>query len=202
LQSVKVQILTRRTKAAPMKNPLRERVFHQPGRSDELFEFRHDLEEVAYQAVVGYLEDRRIFILVDRNDHLGILHARQVLDGTGDADRDIQLRRDDLAGLADLHVVGHEAGIDGSARSAYRGAKLVGQRVQVLEVVAVAHAAAAGNDDLGSGQFGAIRLGQLFADEGGDALVAGTGDLLDGSGTAFGIDRIEAGGTHGNDLDG
>src|SRR5690606_1115939 len=79
-------------------NPLRERVFRRASRSDELFELRHDLEQIAYQAVVGHLEDRRFFVLVDRNDHLGVLHARQVLDGTGDADRDVQLRCDDLAG--------------------------------------------------------------------------------------------------------
>src|SRR5690606_40384440 len=40
-------------------NPLRERVFRRASRSDELFELRHDLEQIAYQAVVGHLEDRR-----------------------------------------------------------------------------------------------------------------------------------------------
>ena len=36
-------------------------------------------------------------------------------------------RRDDLAGLSDLVVVGHEAGIDRRARRAERGVQLVGE---------------------------------------------------------------------------
>src|SRR5690606_13809805 len=56
-------------------------------------QLRPDLEQVAYQAVVGYLEDRCFLVRVDRDDHLGVLHARQVLDGTGDAHGDVQLRR-------------------------------------------------------------------------------------------------------------
>src|SRR2546427_1765476 len=44
--------------------------------------------------------------LVDRHDHLGVLHAGQVLDGARDAQGDVQLRRHDLAGLANLQVVG------------------------------------------------------------------------------------------------
>ena len=73
----------------------------------ELFgELGHELEQVADQAVVGDLEDRRLLVLVDRDDHLAVLHPGQVLDGAGDADRDVELGRHDLAGLADLPVVG------------------------------------------------------------------------------------------------
>src|SRR5690606_18990000 len=64
------------------------------------FQFRHDLEQVADQADVGDLEDRRLGILVDGDDGAGVLDAGEVLDGTGNADRHVQLRRDDLAGLA------------------------------------------------------------------------------------------------------
>jgi hypothetical protein len=39
----------------------------------------------------GELEDRGFGVLVDRDDRLGRLHARAVLDGTGDADRDVEL---------------------------------------------------------------------------------------------------------------
>ena len=70
-----------------------------------------DLEQVAHQADVGHLEDRRLAILVDGDDGARVLDARQVLDGTGDADRHVQLRRDDLAGLPDLHLVGRVAGV-------------------------------------------------------------------------------------------
>jgi len=50
----------------------------------ELFQlFGHlgdGLEEVGDQAVVGDGENRRLFVLVDRDDDLGILHPGQMLD--------------------------------------------------------------------------------------------------------------------------
>ena len=111
-------------------------------------QLRHDLEQVADQAVIGDLEDRRLLVLVDGDDDLAVLHAGQVLDGAGDADGDVELGRHDLAGLADLVVVGHEAGVDRGARGADGGAELVGERLEHLEVLARAHAAAARDDDL------------------------------------------------------
>src|SRR5690606_31052234 len=164
-------------------------------------QLRYDLEQIAHQAVIGYLEDRRFLVLVDRNNDLGVLHARQVLDGTGDADGDVQLRRNDLAGLADLHVVGYEAGVHRGTRGTDTGAQLVGQFVQHLEVVAVLHAAATGDHDLGTGQFGTVGLGQLLADEGGGAGVVGGADGFNGGTAPFGGDGVEAGGAHGDDLD-
>src|SRR5437763_9656378 len=55
---------------------------------------RHDLEQVADDAVVGDLEDRRVGILVDGDDRARALHADEMLDRAGDAEREIQLRRD------------------------------------------------------------------------------------------------------------
>ena len=75
-------------------------------RSERRGQLRHDLEEVGDETVVGNLENRRFRSFADRHDHLRILHAGQMLDGAGDADGDIELRGDDLAGLADLIVVG------------------------------------------------------------------------------------------------
>ena len=51
-------------------------------------------------------------------------------------------RRDDLAGLADLHIVWHEAGVDGGAGGAHVRVQLVGQLVQQLEVLPGFQAAA------------------------------------------------------------
>src|SRR5258706_14269674 len=62
-------------------------------------QFLHELEQVADEPVVGDAEDRCLRVLVDRDDHLRILHAGEVLDGARDACRDVQLRSDDLAGL-------------------------------------------------------------------------------------------------------
>jgi signal transduction histidine kinase/DNA-binding response OmpR family regulator len=50
-------------------------------------QLRHDLEQVADQADVGDLEDRRFGVLVDRDDGAGVLDAGEVLDRAGDADR-------------------------------------------------------------------------------------------------------------------
>ncbi len=90
----------------------------------------HDLEQVADQADVGDLEDRRFLVLVDGDDDFGILHPREMLDRARNADRDIDLRRDDLAGLADLIIVGRLARIDRGAAGADPGAELVGERVE------------------------------------------------------------------------
>ncbi|KWV77025.1 hypothetical protein PFL603g_02407 [Pseudomonas fluorescens] len=124
-----------------------------------------------------------------------------MLDRAGDTDGDVQLWRNDFTGLADLHIVGYEACVNGRAGSADRSAQLVGQGVQVLEVVTVLHATAAGNDDLGSGQLRAVRLGQLFANKAGSASVVGSGNGFNGSRTTFSGNRVKTGGTHGDDFD-
>ena len=71
----------------------------------------------------------------------------------------------------------------------------------MLEVITVLHATAAGNDDLGRGQFRTIGLGQLFADEARLAGIVGRADGFHRSRTAFGGNGIETGGAHGDDLD-
>src|ERR1700682_2626722 len=52
-------------------------------------QLRHDLEEIADDAVVGHLEDRCFLVLVDRHDGLAVLHAGEMLDRAGNADGDI-----------------------------------------------------------------------------------------------------------------
>src|SRR5436853_2330297 len=101
------------TRSAPMS--LRSWEGSDPARGSSsklLCQLGDDLEQVADQADVGDLEDRGVLVLVDRDDGLRILHARKVLDRAGNADRDIDFGRDDLAGLADLIVVGGIARVD------------------------------------------------------------------------------------------
>src|SRR6266850_2383134 len=154
-----------------------------PGRCSFLKLLDHagyQLEEIADQAVVGHLEDRRFLILVDGHDHPAVLHARQVLDRARDPDRYVEVRRDDLAGLPDLPVVRHEAGIDGRARRAHRRAQLVRKRLEhLLEVLAIRHAAPARDDDLRGSQFGPLRFGDLASDKGRLAAVRGGANGLD-----------------------
>ena len=147
------------------------------------------------------MEDRGFFVLVDRDDHFGIFHARHVLDRTGDADGDVEFRRNHLSGLADLVVVRHEACIDRGARCADGSAEFIGQRFQDIEVLTRTHAAAAGNDDTGLGQFRAFRLGQFAADEGGQASIASAIHSLDASRAAGGGRCVERRRADSDDFD-
>jgi hypothetical protein len=165
--------------------------------SERLDELGNGGEEILLETVVGDAEDRRLGILVDRDDDLRVLHPGEVLDRAADADGDVELRRDDLAGLPDLPVVGRIAGVYRGAARAERGAELVGERRQdLVELVARAERAAARDDDLGRGQLGSVELGDLGADE---ARLAGVGDRLHGLDrrrSAARCRRVEAGRAH------
>ncbi len=140
--------------------------------------FRQGFEQVGDEAVVGDLEDRCLLVLVDRDDDLRVLHAGQMLDRTGDAAGDVEIGCDHLAGLADLPVVRGVAGIDRGARCADGSAELVGNRQDdFLELFRRAERAAARDDDLGRGQFRAIRRRQCVGDEGRQAGVGSSRDV-------------------------
>ena len=62
-----------------------------PALSKRRREFAHGGKKISHQPVVGDLKDRRVGILVDGDDDFGFLHARQMLNGTGDADGDVKL---------------------------------------------------------------------------------------------------------------
>ena len=91
-----------------------------------------------------------------------------MLNGTADAARHIQLRRDDFASLADLPVVGRVARIYGGAAGTQRGTELVGQRGQhFVELLLRTECAATADNHFGGGEFGAVVLGDFAADIGG-----------------------------------
>src|SRR5215469_4483608 len=164
-------------------------------------ELGKNLEQVADQPVIGDLEDRRLLVLVDGDDHLRILHTRQMLDRAGDADGDVKLRRNDLAGLADLIVIRHKPGIDRGAGCADRRAEPVGDRFQQVEIVARLHSAPAGDDDAGAGELRPLGFRQLGLHELRQAGRAGSGDRLDRGRAAFPLDWWEGGAAHRDDLD-
>lgn len=81
-----------------------------------------------------------------------------MLDGTQDAGDDVELRRDDLAGLADLPVVRSITGIDGRAACTNGSTELVGQRQDnLIELLRGAKGPTARDDDFGRSQFWTIR---------------------------------------------
>jgi len=98
--------------------------------AERIHQLRYDFKQIPNQTVIRHLEDRRIRILVDGNDDLGFLHPGQMLDGAGDADREVKLRRDDLAGLADLVVIRDKTGVDRSTAGTEGGTELVGERFE------------------------------------------------------------------------
>src|SRR4051794_23063244 len=114
-----------------------------------LGELGHDLVEVADDAEVGELEDRRVGVLVDRHDVLGALHADLVLDSARDPGGEVELRRDGLARLADLGGVRVPAGVDHRSRRRDRATQCLGELLAELEALGLAQAAATGDEDVG-----------------------------------------------------
>ena len=130
----------------------------------ELRQFRKDLVQVADDAEVGELEDRRVAVLVDRDDGSGALHADLVLDRAGDADRDVELRRHRLPGLADLCRVRVPARVDDRARGGDGTAERLGELLDELEVLGAAEPATAGDDHVGVLDRRAFALGVRLLD--------------------------------------
>src|SRR5256885_4096746 len=112
-------------------------------------EGRQDLQRVAHDTEVGHLHDRRLGILVDRDDDLGRLHADCVLHGTRYADGDVDARPDRLARLPDLHGVRHPARVDHRAAGPHGATQGAREVLEERKVLRTAHAAAAADHHAG-----------------------------------------------------
>ena len=130
---------------------------------ERLDHHRNDLKEIAADAVVGSLKDGSGFVLIDRNDALGILHTGKVLNGAGNTESYIDLGTDGLAGLPDLMIGREPAGVhSGTAAADYAAAQRLGKLLSQLDAGGnvLADAAADRYDDLSAGQINEI-LGSL-----------------------------------------
>src|SRR5436305_945551 len=116
---------------------------------DRLSQLGDDFVQVADNAEVRELEDRRVRVLVDREDVLRVLHPDLVLDRPGNASGEVQLRRHRLPGLTDLGCVGVPAGVDHRAGRGDSAAHRVGELLAELETLFGAEAAAAADEDVG-----------------------------------------------------
>src|SRR5439155_7386207 len=85
-------------------------------------------------------------VLVDRHDYARALHTDLVLDCARNAAGDVELRRDGLAGLADLRCVGIPPGVDDRARRSDRPAERLGELFDEREVLGSTEPAPAGDD--------------------------------------------------------
>jgi hypothetical protein len=134
-----------------------------PALTDLVSELRYYREQVPHHEKVRKLADWCVRILVDGHHVLRGLHADPVLDGTTDADAQVERRLYDLAGLADLQLVGHPAGVGRGAACTNCATQRIRQLLQRPESLRAADAAAAGNDhgrllEVGHGGLGRMRL--------------------------------------------
>src|SRR3954471_16930069 len=109
-------------------------------------ERRNNFKQVARDTIVGDLEDRCFGILVDSDNRARAFHADEMLNGAGDAKRDVQLRRDGLARAADLPIHRQPAGITDRTRGGNLGAERLGKVLGNLEMFLPLDASTDGND--------------------------------------------------------
>src|SRR5438876_3660390 len=72
--------------------------------ADLLSEHGQDFEQIAHDSVISNVEDWRFRIFVDSDDRLRVLHADQMLNRSGNTDRDVQLGCDSLSRGSDLTI--------------------------------------------------------------------------------------------------
>ena len=104
----------------------------------------HDFEDVADDAIVGDFKNWSVLVFVDRHDGARAFHAHDVLDCAADAEREIKLGRDGLAGAADLALHRQPAFIADGARRGDFPADGFGERFGLRDVFRRFDAAADG----------------------------------------------------------
>src|SRR5579875_3897238 len=67
-----------------------------------------DAQNISYHTKISRSKNRRIFVLVDRYNKLGTLHASQMLNRATDATGNVKRWLNRLAGLADLVAIGQQ----------------------------------------------------------------------------------------------
>ena len=151
---------------------------------DLLDQLRHDLEQIAHDAVVGNTEDGCALILVDSDDALGVLHTSGVLDSAGDAQSNIDLGVHGLAGLTNLMVSRQPAGVDGGTGAANNAAQDLSQLLSQLDAALniLGNAAAHRHDEVSADQVhqllsGLHHLGDVGVDVLSSQSEAGLHDL-------------------------
>src|SRR5690625_1454122 len=103
---------------------------------------RNDLTQVVHDPVVGRFENGRVSVLVDGHYDPGTVHAGEVLHGTGDPQRKVEIGRDRFAGLPDLLLMLPPPGVHDSARTGNGGTQCFCQRLDVIvEAVRTAYPA-------------------------------------------------------------
>ena len=128
------------------------------GSLDLLDQLGNDLVQIADDAVGGNVEDGGVLVLVDGDDVLGVLHTGNVLDGTGDAQRNVDAGMHGLAGLADLMVSAQPALVGDGTGSTDNAAQSLSQLLGQLDALLGVSGDAAADGDDRSTSFSALFL--------------------------------------------
>src|SRR5581483_2546027 len=117
-------------------------------RSDFLRQYRQELHQICDDADRSRLKDRRLGVLVDRQEEGVALDAAEVLEGAADAESEIDLRLDGLSRGANLARLVEPFRVDDGARAGECGAHRFAQLFDERQVFLVADAAADGDEHL------------------------------------------------------
>src|SRR5258708_18174906 len=106
-----------------------------------------DFEDVGDDGVVGDFEDGGVFVFVDGDDGARSLHADNVLDGSTDAEGEIEFWRDGLARAANLAVHGKPALVADGARGGDFAADGLSRLLGKRDILGSFDAASDGHND-------------------------------------------------------
>jgi hypothetical protein len=125
-----------------------------------------------------------------------------VLDSTRDTSTQVQLRSDVLTSLANLQTVIGETAVNSGTRGTNGSAERVGERLHDTVKLLLGLETTTTRHNTGSGrQVGALGLGQLLGHPLGLGGGVGVHAVDDLGGAALGLDALEGGASHGDDLD-
>ena len=124
-----------------------------------LYELGDDVFDIAVDDVVGNLVDGGIRIVVYGDDDAGILHTGDVLDLTGDAAGNINLRMNGDTGLTNLTVVVYPTCINSCTGSTYLTMQEMSQLEELVETFLASYTITAGYND---GRTLQVVLGSLY----------------------------------------
>src|SRR5205814_3162788 len=105
-------------------------------------------EQITDDSIVSDVKDGSFRILVDRDDRLRVLHADQVLNRAGDANRDVELWCDCLARRSDLTIDRQPFSVADWARRREIAAQGFGEFLSQSEIVFALNPSTDGDDDV------------------------------------------------------
>src|ERR1700689_5866033 len=108
---------------------------------------RNYVEQISHDGIVSDLKNRSFGIFVDRNDGARAFHPDDVLNRAADAQREIELGGNRLAGRPDLAVHGEPAGVADWGRGREFAAEGLRKLLGQFDVFLFLDAAAYGNND-------------------------------------------------------